>query len=43
VFDLYGTPLITGIWWPGLAALVLLSMAGFAVAAAALQRRDVGR
>jgi ABC-2 type transport system permease protein len=43
VFDLYGTPLVTGVWWPGLAALVSLSAAGFGIAAAALQRRDIGR
>ena len=43
VFDLYGTPLVTGVWWPGLAALTLLSAAGFGIAVATLQRRDMGR
>jgi hypothetical protein len=43
VFAWYGTPLATGIWWPGLAALIIMSAAGFAVAAATLQRRDIGR
>jgi hypothetical protein len=43
VFAWYGTPLATGIWWPGLAALVTMSATGFAVAAASLQQRDIGR
>ena len=43
VFDLYGTPLISGLRWPGLVALMLLSAAGFGIAAAALQVRDIGR
>jgi ABC-2 type transport system permease protein len=43
VFAWYGMPLATGIWWPGLAALVVMSSAGFAVAAASLHQRDIGR
>jgi putative exporter of polyketide antibiotics len=43
VFDLYGTPLVTGVWWPGLTSLVILTVAGFGIAAATLQRRDIGR
>ena len=43
LFSLYGTPLVTGAWWPGVAALVMLSAAGFGIAAALLQRRDIGR
>jgi ABC-2 type transport system permease protein len=43
VFALYGTPLVTGIWWPGLATILILSAAGFAIAAAALQLRDIGK
>jgi ABC-2 type transport system permease protein len=43
VFELYGTPLVTGVWWPGLAALIILSAVGFGIAAAALQVRDIGQ
>jgi hypothetical protein len=43
VFELYGTPLVTGIWWPGLATTLILSAAGFGIAAAALQVRDIGQ
>jgi ABC-2 type transport system permease protein len=43
VFAWYGMPLAAGIWWPGLAALVVMSSAGFAVAAASLHQRDIGR
>ena len=43
VFELYGTPLVTGIWWPGLASILILSAAGFGIAAAALQARDIGQ
>ena len=43
VFELYGTPLVTGVWWPGLAALIILSTVGFGLAAATLERRDLAR
>jgi ABC-2 type transport system permease protein len=43
VFALYGTPLVTGVWWPGLTSLVILTVTGFGIAAATLQRRDIGR
>ena len=43
VFGLYGAPLVEGIAWPGLAALVGVSLAGFGAATLALARRDVGR
>jgi ABC-2 type transport system permease protein len=43
VFAWYGTPLATGIWWPGLAALVAMSAAGFAVAVANLRHHDIGQ
>jgi ABC-2 type transport system permease protein len=43
VFAWYGTPLATGIWWPGLAALVAMSAAGFAAAIANLHHHDIGQ
>jgi ABC-2 type transport system permease protein len=43
VFGLYGAPLVEGIAWPGLAALMAVSLAGFGAATLALARRDVGR
>jgi ABC-2 type transport system permease protein len=43
VFGLYGTPLVEGLAWPGLAALAVVGLAGFAAAALALAGRDVGR
>lgn len=43
VFACHGTPLPSGIWWPGLAALVAMSTAGFVVTIASLQQHDIGR
>jgi putative exporter of polyketide antibiotics len=43
VFELYGTPLVDGIWWPGLATLLVVGAAGFGIATAALQLRDIGQ
>jgi ABC-2 type transport system permease protein len=43
VFGLYGAPLVEGVAWPGLAALVGVTLAGFGAATLALARRDVGR
>ena len=28
VFELYGTTLVSGVWWPGPAALIILSTVG---------------
>ena len=41
VFQLYGTPLITGVYWNGLWALVAITVAGFALATLLMQRREV--
>ncbi len=43
VFNLYGTPLTSGVDWPGLWIMTALTLVGFAVAALLMQRRDVGR
>jgi len=42
VFPLYGTPLITGIFWSGLWATLAIVLVGFAAAVALMQRREVG-
>ena len=42
VFKLYGNPLVEGVNWPGLAALLGLGGGGFAVAILAMRQRDVG-
>jgi len=42
VFSLYGTPLSSGIYWEGFWILVAITIVGFALATAAIQRRDVG-
>jgi len=42
VFQLYGNPLVSGVYWRGLWALLAVTMAGFAVALVTMQRREVG-
>jgi len=42
VFRLYGTPLVSGIYWNGLWAMVAVVLAGFALATVLMQRREVG-
>lgn len=41
VFQLYGTPLLTGVNWGGLWAMAGVVVIGFAIATALLQRREV--
>jgi ABC-2 type transport system permease protein len=43
LFQLYGNPLVDPIFWNGLWAMLAITLAGFLVAAIAMQRRDVGR
>jgi ABC-2 type transport system permease protein len=43
VFNLYGTPLTSGVDWTGLWIMTAITLLGFAVAALLMQRRDVGR
>lgn len=42
-FSLYGTPLTSGLYWAGLWILLGVTVAGFALASALMQRREVGR
>lgn len=42
VFQLYGSPLVAPVFREGLIALIAVSVAGFALAMVALQRRDLG-
>ncbi len=42
IFQLYGNPLASGVYWRGLWALVGVTVAGFAVALVTMQRREVG-
>jgi ABC-2 type transport system permease protein len=42
IFQLYGTPLATGVYWTGLIILLAVTVGGFAVALVTMQRRDVG-
>ncbi|HVH66065.1 MAG TPA: ABC transporter permease subunit [Candidatus Acidoferrum sp.] len=41
VFQLYGNPLVS-VYWPGVWALLAITLVGFALAIVMLQRRDVG-
>jgi ABC-2 type transport system permease protein len=41
VFQLYGTPLVTGVNWDGLWAMVAIVVAGFGLATLLMQRREV--
>jgi hypothetical protein len=41
VFQLYGTPLLTGVNWGGLWAMIAIVVAGFGVATVLMQRREV--
>lgn len=41
VFQLYGTPLLTGVNWQGLWGMVAIVVAGFGLAALLMQRREV--
>ena len=43
VFNLYGTPLTSGVDWTGLWIMTAITLLGFAMAALLMQRRDVGR
>jgi ABC-2 type transport system permease protein len=43
VFNLYGTPLTSGVDWTGLWIMTAITLVGFALAALLMQRRDVGR
>lgn len=43
LFQLYGAPLAEGVDWTGLWILLTITVAGFAISAWALSRREVGR
>ena len=43
VFQLYGTPFISGVYWTGLWAMVGIVVVGFGLATLLMQRREVGR
>jgi ABC-2 type transport system permease protein len=43
VFKLYGTPLMSGIYWNGLWTMVAIVVAGFGLAIVLMQRREVAR
>ena len=43
VFTLFGTPVVNGTYWPGMAALAGIIVAGFGVAVRNIQVRDVGQ
>jgi ABC-2 type transport system permease protein len=42
VFQLYGSPLLSGVFWNGLWAMLAIVVAGFGLAAILMQRREVG-
>ena len=42
IYALYGTPMTTGIDWPGIATLAAIGLGGTALAIVLMQRRDVG-
>lgn len=42
VFQLYGAPLVTGVYWTGLWALLAVTVVGFSVTLVLMQRRDIG-
>jgi len=42
VFQLYGTPLLTGVFWNGLWAMLAIVAAGFGAATLLMQQREVG-
>ena len=42
VQQLYGTPLVTGVFWNGLWAMLAVVVAGFGLATLLMQRREVG-
>ncbi len=43
VFQLYGAPLVTGVYWTGLWALLAVTAVGFSAALVLMQRRDISR
>jgi ABC-2 type transport system permease protein len=43
LFQLYGAPLVTGVYWTGLWVLLGVTVAGFSAALVLMQRRDIGR
>ena len=42
VMQLYGNPYLSGVYWTGLWAMLAVAVAGFGLAAALMQRREVG-
>lgn len=42
VFQLYGTPLLAGVFWNGLWAMLAIALLGYGLATVPLQRREVG-
>jgi hypothetical protein len=43
VFQLYGAPLVTGVYLTGLWAMLAITGVGFSAALLLMQRRDIGR
>ena len=43
VFQLYGTPLLSGIYWTGLWAMVAVVVVGFGAATLLMERRELSR
>jgi hypothetical protein len=43
VFQLYGAPLVTGVYWTGLWVLLAITGVGFSGSLLLMQRRDIGR
>jgi ABC-2 type transport system permease protein len=43
VFRLYGNPLLSGIYWTGLWAMLAIVVVGFGLATLLMQRREIGR
>jgi ABC-2 type transport system permease protein len=43
VFQLYGAPLVTGVYWTGLWAMLAVTGFAFLAALVVMQRRDIGR
>jgi ABC-2 type transport system permease protein len=42
VFQLYGTPLLTGVFWNGLWAMLAIALVGYGLATLLIQQREVG-
>jgi ABC-2 type transport system permease protein len=43
VFKLYGTPLSAGVFWPGVWAMLAITLAGFGLGLVLMQRREITR